>query len=958
MSDDFWGSEDFLGRHIGPNDQECDEMLESLGVASLDALIEKIVPGNIRDAHDVAAANIGPSHTEIQALEKLREMAIKNKVMTSMIGRGYYNTVMPQVIQRNVLESPSWYTSYTPYQAEISQGRLTALMNYQQMIIDMTGLPVANASLLDEATAAAEAMAMLRRISKSKAMKFFVGEDCLAQTLAVLKTRAEPLGIEIIVGCPDDMPDDVFGAFVSCPGASGVVMDYSAWIADAHAKGILVAVSTDLLALAVMKPPGEMGCDVAIGSAQRFGVPMGFGGPHAAFFATRQEYMRQIPGRIIGVSQDRSGRMALRMALQTREQHIRREKANSNICTAQALLAIIASFYAIYHGPEGIARIARRVAIYTRTLAKSLQELGISVRHDQFFDTLTLDTKGKARALSAAALERGINIYCHDNDILGISLDEVTNEAHLRDLLDAFQSVVGGTYDFACSEDYGLDKAMRRTSPYLQLDVFNAFRSETELMRYMRLLANKDLALDRAMIPLGSCTMKLNAATEMAPVSWQEFANIHPFAPSDQVEGYHEMIGGLSEWLCQITGYDALSMQPNSGAQGEFAGLMTIRAYYRAKGEEQRNICLIPTSAHGTNPASASMADFKVVAVKCGENGDVDIDDLRTKAEEHADHLAALMITYPSTHGVFEAGIREICQIIHDNGGQVYLDGANLNAMMGNCRPGNFGADVSHLNLHKTFCIPHGGGGPGMGPIGVKAHLAPFLPEHSMVSGVNPHIGDAQAMGEVSAAPWGSALILPISWAYIYMMGTKGLRASAQIAILSANYMANRLQPHFPVLYRGENGFVAHECIIDLRHFKKTPGISVDDVAKRLMDFGFHSPTMSWPVADTLMIEPTESECKAELDRFCDAMIIIREEIAAIEKGEVDGENNVLKNAPHRLDSGEMDEWPHPYSRTKAFFPGGQKGVLLKYFPPVGRIDNVGGDRNVICSCPPMSAYE
>jgi len=877
-----------------------------------------------------------------------------------MIGMGYHDTVLPTVIQRNVLENPGWYTAYTPYQAEVSQGRLEAVLNYQQMVMDLTGMELANASLLDEASAAAEAMTMAKRLSKSKSMQFFVDADCHPQTIAVVNTRARPLGIEVIVGDADaDLgAQEVFGALLQYPGSSGAVRDIGAVIARAKDAGALVCVATDLLSLCLLTPPGELGADIVFGNSQRFGVPMGFGGPHAAFFATRDAYKRSTPGRIIGVSIDSSGRPALRMALQTREQHIRREKATSNICTAQVLLAVIAGMYAVYHGPEGIRRIAERVHRLTRVLATGLSKLGFDPLHDAYFDTLTVSAPGRAADIIDEARKAGINLRPLTADSVGISCDETTTREHLSLLLKVF----AGNTEPASIADLDTDlaecipEALRRTSRYLAHPVFHLYHAETEMLRYLRRLAAKDIALDRSMIPLGSCTMKLNATTEMIPITWPEFAGIHPFAPADQVGGYHQLIAELEAMLCELTGFAAVSLQPNAGSQGEYAGLLAIRKYHQDRGEGDRDVCLIPSSAHGTNPASANMAGMKVVVVDCDENGNVDVADLRTKAEQHADALGALMITYPSTHGVFEESIREICQVVHDHGGQVYMDGANLNAMLGICRPAEFGADVSHMNLHKTFCIPHGGGGPGVGPIGVVAHLAPYLPDHPVVDGVNPVAAESGTIGAIAAAPWGSACILPISWAYITMMGAAGLRRATEVAILNANYVAQRLNPHFPVLYTGKNGRVAHECIIDLRPVKASCGISVDDVAKRLVDYGFHAPTMSFPVPDTMMVEPTESESKRELDRFCDAMIAIRREIAALESGDGDRQDNPLCNAPHAYQSLVAETWTHPYSREQAFFPAAQVRED-KFWPPVGRIDNVYGDKNLACACPPMEAY-
>jgi glycine dehydrogenase len=880
-----------------------------------------------------------------------------------MIGMGYHGTVTPPVILRNVLENPGWYTAYTPYQAEISQGRLEALLTFQQMTMDLTGFDLANASLLDEATAAAEAMAMARRVAKSKAQAFFVDADTHPQTIAVLRTRAAPMGIEIVVGDPAGMdPSAVFGALFSYPGSSGAVRDWRAVIAALHEAKALAIMATDLLALTLLTPPGELGADVAIGSAQRFGVAMGYGGPHAAFFATRDAHKRACPGRIIGVSVDSRGRPALRMALQTREQHIRRDKATSNICTAQALLAIMAAMFAVYHGPDGLERIARRVARFTAITAEGLRRLGYQPVHDAFFDTLTVRAPGRARRIAARALEQKINLRVIDADTLGLSLDETTRRRDVERLWSCFSTRAGEALSLAhidAEVDNGVPAALARTTPFLEHPVFRLYHGETEMMRYLRRLQSRDIALDRAMIPLGSCTMMLNAASEMIPVTWKTFSDIHPFAPLEQTQGYQQLFEELERWLCEITGFAAVSLQPNAGSQGEYAGLLCIRRWHESRGEGARDVCLVPSSAHGTNPASAVMAGMQVVVVDCDARGDIDIDDLRAKAERHRDRLAALMVTYPSTHGVFEPGIRKVCAIVHEAGGQVYMDGANLNAMVGVSRPGDIGADVCHMNLHKTFAIPHGGGGPGVGPIGVAAHLAPFLPDHPVVEDVNPAAGAAgeqHTVGAVAAAPWGSAMVLPISWTYIAMMGAQGLRRASAVAILSANYVATRLREHYPVVYAGANGRVAHECIIDLRAIKAETGIGVEDVAKRLIDYGFHAPTMSWPVPETMMIEPTESESKRELDRFCDAMIAIRAEIDAVARGEADPEDNPLRNAPHVPDLLMVDTWPHPYAKEQAFFPA--PGLREdKFWPPVGRVDNAAGDRALVCSCPPMERY-
>ena len=949
-------ADEFVRRHIGPDDPQIRAMLDVVNARSLDDLIEQATPASIRTDRPLELPEpIG----ERAALDALRKMAERNRVQVSMIGMGYYDTIIPPVIQRNVLENPGWYTAYTPYQAEVSQGRLEALLTFQQMVIDLTGLELANASLLDEATAAAEAMAMARRIGKSSADAFFVDADCHPQTLAVLRTRAGGLGLKVATGDPfrDLEPASVFGALLHYPGSSGAVRDFRPVIQRLRDAQALAVMATDLLSLLLLTSPGELGADVAIGSAQRFGVPMGYGGPHAAFFATRDAYKRAVPGRLIGVSVDAQGRSALRMALQTREQHIRREKATSNICTAQVLLAVVAAMYAVYHGPDGLRRIAERVHRLTRILAAGLRSLGIDVITDAYFDTLTVRVPGRARDLAARASERGINLRIVDDDRLGVSLDETTRREHLQTLWEVFGSrrklpdIEGIDRDLP----QAIPETLRRTSAYLTHPVFDLHHSETEMLRYLRRLQEKDLALDRTMIPLGSCTMKLNATAEMMPITWPEFSAIHPFAPLDQAEGYRQLLGELSTWLAEITGFEAVSLQPNAGSQGEYAGLLTIKKYHAARGQGHRKVCLIPASAHGTNPASAHLAGLDVMVVGCDASGNVDLDDLRAKASAHAADLAALMITYPSTHGVFEEAIRDICKVVHDYGGQVYLDGANLNALVGICRVAEVGADVAHLNLHKTFCIPHGGGGPGMGPIGVKAHLAPYLPDHVVVSGVNPKADPGGTIGQVSAAPWGSPSILPISWAYIAMMGAAGLTRATKVAILNANYVAARLAPHYPIVYSGKNGRVAHECIVDLRQIRQACGVTVEDVAKRLVDYGIHAPTMSWPVPDTLMVEPTESEAKGELDRFCDAMITIRVEIAAIERGEADPKDNILKNAPHTPDL-LIAEWNRPYSREAAFYP--VTGLRdAKYWPPVGRVDNVYGDRNLACSCPPLEAY-
>ncbi len=953
----------FIRRHIGPNDAETAAMLKAVGAKSLDDFIDKVVPAGIRTKTPLA---LPEARAERTALSDLREIASRNVVFTSMIGMGYYGTVTPKVILRNILENPGWYTAYTPYQAEVSQGRLEALLNYQQMIIDLTGLEIANASLLDEGTAAAEAMAMAKRVAKSQANLFFVDRDTHPQTIGVVETRAKAFGWDVAVGDPDKDLDasKVFGALLSYPGSSGEIRDYRKTIDKLHAAGALAVLATDLLALAMLTPPGELGADIAIGSAQRFGVPMGYGGPHAAFFATKDAYKRSMPGRVIGVSVDSNGQPALRMALQTREQHIRREKATSNICTAQVLLAVIASMFAVYNGPKGIAKMAARTHRMAEIFAAAVKRFGFEVETKAFFDTVTLHVPGRAHALLAKAKEKEINVRFVDADRLGIAFDQSTRRTELTKILSCFVRQDGRTpidLDALIDEiDSGLEdvipKALQRKSAYLTHPVFEMYHSETEMLRYLRYLQAKDVALDRSMIALGSCTMKLNGTTEMIPVTWREFAMMHPFAPLEQAQGYQQLFDELEAMLADITGFDAVSLQPNAGSQGEYAGLLAIRGYHESRGEGNRKVCLIPQSAHGTNPASAVMVGLEVVVVACDAAGNVDVEDLKKKAAAHRDKLSALMITYPSTYGVFEGAIREICEIIHAHGGQVYLDGANLNALVGLVRPAEIGADVCHMNLHKTFCIPHGGGGPGMGPIGVRAHLAPYLPGHRVVNGVNPAAGREQAQGQVSAAPWGSASILPISWSYIAMMGSEGLTQATKMAILNANYIAKRLTPHFPVVFTGPNGFVAHECIIDMRWMKDRCGISVEDVAKRLVDYGYHAPTMSFPVPDTMMIEPTESEGKRELDRFCDAMIAIRREIAEVEEGKVDKTDNVLKNAPHTHGL-LLGDWKHPYSKEKAYFP--LKEIKHdKYWPPVGRVDNVAGDRHLVCTCPPIEAYQ
>ncbi|HEV7208653.1 MAG TPA: aminomethyl-transferring glycine dehydrogenase [Mycobacteriales bacterium] len=944
----------FDTRHIGPDDDAIAKMLAVVGYASLDELVLEAVPDSIRD---LAALPLPAAADEATVAAELHALAARNQVLTSMIGLGYYGTRTPPVIRRQVLENPAWYTAYTPYQPEISQGRLEALLNFQTMVTDLTGLTTAGASLLDEATAAAEAMTLSRRHSRAaQDAVFVVDRNTHPQTLAVLHTRAAPLNLTIrLHDLSEPLPElETFGLLVSYPGSDGQVADIGSCIGAARDRGIVVTVATDLLALTLLTPPGELGADIAIGSAQRFGVPMGFGGPHAGWLAVRAGLERSLPGRLVGVSVDADGAPAYRLALQTREQHIRREKATSNICTAQVLLAVMASMYAVWHGPEGLARIAGRAHRYAALLAAGLREGGVEIVHDAFFDTVSARIPGRVGAVVDAARDAGINIWPAAEDLVQISADETTTPAHLRAIWKAF----GVDADLAAldaSVAPALPDGLRRSSSYLTHQVFHGHRSETAMMRYLRRLADRDFALDRGMIPLGSCTMKLNATSEMEPISLAGFAQVHPFAPLQQAEGYVSLIRDLESWLCLITGYDAVSLQPNAGSQGEFAGLLAIRAYHRSRGAGQRDVCLIPSSAHGTNAASAVMAGMRVVVVGCDERGNVDLDDLHAKITANGDRLAALMVTYPSTHGVFEAAITDICAVVHDAGGQVYVDGANLNALVGLARPGRFGADVSHLNLHKTFCIPHGGGGPGVGPVAVRAHLAAFLPNHP-VHCPQPGLAAEGGVGPVSAAPFGSAGILPISWAYVRLMGPSGLRRATETAILAANYVARRLAPHYPVLYTGRNGLVAHECIIDLRALTRQTGVSVEDVAKRLMDYGFHAPTMSFPVAGTLMVEPTESEDLAELDRFCAAMIAIRSEIELVESGEWDRRDNPLANSPHTA-AMLAGDWPYPYSRRVAAFPAAGQSQA-KYWPPVRRIDGAYGDRNLVCSCPPLSAYE
>ena len=942
----------FIQRHIGPNGEQTQAMLAELGMDKLEDLIDRVMPDDILNRESLKLTETISERAVIKYLRRMRE---RNQVLTSMIGMGYYDTIMPAVIKRNVLENPGWYTAYTPYQAEVSQGRLEALLNFQQMIIDLTGMELANASLLDEATAAAEAMTMSRRLAKNASNGVVIDRDCHPQTIAVVQTRARSLGYRVIVTDPFENLEqhDFFAVILQYPGCSGEIRDLTAVIAMAHRKQALATVAADLLSLVLLKPPGAFDADIAVGSAQRFGVPMGYGGPHAAYFATRDEFKRSVPGRIIGVSRDIHGQMALRMALQTREQHIRRDKATSNICTSQVLLAVIAGFYAVYHGAEGLKLIAGRVHRYAQILAAGIVASGHQVVSRCYFDTIVVRLPNRAKRIAAKAEEAGINLRIIDADHVGISLDECTTRDQVRALWQVFLSPVADLPDINGLDaqlDECIPDGLLRGDVILQHPVFSRYHSETEMMRYMRRLARRDIALDRSMIPLGSCTMKLNASTEMQAISFYEFNALHPFVPLYQAQGYQQLFAELEGMLCDLTGFDAFSFQPNAGSQGEYAGLLVIRKYHEVNGQSQRNVCLIPASAHGTNPASAALAGLQVVVVACDERGNVSLTDLRAKLAEHADNVAALMITYPSTHGVYEQAFREICELVHQAGGQVYMDGANFNALVGLCRPGSIGADVMHLNLHKTFCIPHGGGGPGVGPIGVRGHLAPFLPEHPVVEGVNPAKSEHGTIGTISAAPWGSASILTISWAYIAMMGAAGLKKATLTAILNANYIARRLAPHYPILYTDPNGWVAHECIIDCHEFKKTANVSVEDIAKRLIDYGFHAPTVAFPVADTLMIEPTESENKAEIDRFCAAMIAIRNEIRAIEEGQTSSESNLLHNAPHshRL---LLQEWTLPYSRQQALFPDSHQHDD-KYWPPVSRIDNVYGDRHVFCSCP------
>ncbi|MEV4432612.1 aminomethyl-transferring glycine dehydrogenase [Streptomyces sp. NPDC049555] len=951
---DLERSTPFERRHIGPDAEAQAKMLAQVGYGSLDELTAAAVPEVIKSAEALA---LPAARSEAEVLAELRELAGRNQVLAPMIGLGYHGTFTPPVILRNVMENPAWYTAYTPYQPEISQGRLEALLNFQTVVADLTGLPTSGASLLDEGTAAAEAMSLSRRVGKVKKGVYLVDADTLPQTIAVIETRAEPTGVEVVVadlsaGIPAEIAErGVFGVLLQYPGASGAVRDLRPVVEQAHELGAIVTVAADLLALTLLTPPGELGADIAVGTTQRFGVPMGFGGPHAGYMAVRDAYARSLPGRLVGVSVDADGTKAYRLALQTREQHIRREKATSNICTAQVLLAVMAGMYAVYHGPEGLAAIARRTHRYAAILAEGLRAGGVELEHGAYFDTLTAKVPGRAAAVVEAARERGVNLRLTDADRVGIACDETTTREQLAAVWAAF-GVDADVEQLDAVVADALPEGLLRTDEYLAHPVFHQHRSETAMLRYLRRLADRDYALDRGMIPLGSCTMKLNATTEMEPVTWPEFGALHPFAPVEQAAGYRTLITELEERLAEVTGYDKVSLQPNAGSQGELAGLLAVRAYHRANGDTQRTVCLIPSSAHGTNAASAVMAGMKVVVVRTADDGEIDVEDLRAKIEQYRDELSVLMITYPSTHGVFEEHVADICAAVHDAGGQVYVDGANLNALVGLAKPGRFGGDVSHLNLHKTFCIPHGGGGPGVGPVAVRAHLAPYLPNHPL----QPTAGPETGVGPISAAPWGSAGILPISWSYVRLMGGEGLKRATQVAVLGANYIAKRLEPHFPVLYTGPGGLVAHECIIDLRPLTKATGVSVDDVAKRLIDYGFHAPTMSFPVAGTLMIEPTESEDLAELDRFCEAMIAIRAEIEKVGSGEWDKDDNPLRNAPHTA-ACVAGAWEHPYSREEAVFPAGVVAAD-KYWPPVRRIDGAYGDRNLVCSCPPLEEYD
>ena len=941
---------DFIQRHIGPSEKEQEVMLHELGYKSLDELIKKTVPENILFKDSL---EIGDSNSEYKALRKLKNISKKNKIFSSFIGMGYYGTYTPYVILRNILENPGWYTSYTPYQPEVAQGRLEMLLNFQQMIIDFTGMDIANASLLDEGTAAAEAMGLSYRLSKTETKKVFVSKNCHPQTIDVIKTRAEPLGLEIIVGDEDkDINENIVCGILQYPGTLGDIKDPSEAISKIHKNNGKVVLACDLLALAKLKTPAELGADIAVGSSQRFGIPMGYGGPHAAFFATKDEYKRSMPGRIVGVSVDRHGKKAFRLALQTREQHIRRDKATSNICTAQALLAIVSAAYAVYHGPKGIKKIAETVSQLTKNFADKLKQSGYELYSDDFFDTVTVKTFDKTDKIYRNALDQGVNIRKVNSELLAVSFDERKNLYRANQLLKIFNcsETIKETMNESLSN---LPKKLLRTSTYLDHPVFNSYHSETEMLRYLKRLEDSDIALNRTMIALGSCTMKLNAVSEMIPVTWKEFSQPHPFSPVEQMDGYRELFTDLKNWLRSITGFSGVSLQPNAGAQGEFAGLMVIRKFHEKNGELNRNVCLIPSSAHGTNPASAQMVGMKVVVVKCDEYGNVDFEDLKKKAEENSENLAALMVTYPSTHGVFEEKITDICELIHKNGGQVYMDGANLNALVGIAKPGNFGPDVCHINLHKTFCIPHGGGGPGMGPIACKKHLETFLPKHSVIKDCGPVTG----IGAVSAAPWGSSSILSISWMYIKMMGSEGLKKASQVAILNANYIAHKLKDSFPILYKGKNGNVAHECIIDIRKIKTDTGITEEDIAKRLIDFGYHAPTMSWPVGGTMMIEPTESESLNEINRFCSALQKIKQEIDKIQSGKYDKIDNPLKNAPHTHVELSSNKWEHKYEREEAAYPS-EILKTVKYWPPVGRVDNVYGDKNLFCTCPSMDEYE
>ncbi len=940
---------DFIQRHIGPSEKEQEIMLKELGYKSLSNLIENTVPEKIlfKDSLD-----IGDPNSEYEALRKLKNISKKNKIFSSFIGMGYYGTYTPYVILRNILENPGWYTSYTPYQPEVAQGRLEMLLNFQQMIIDFTGMDIANASLLDEATAAAEAMGLSFRLSKTDTKKVFVSKNCHPQTIEVIKTRAEPLGLEIIVGDEDkDINQNIICGILQYPGTLGDIKDPSEAISKIHKNNGKAVLACDLLALAKLKTPAELGADIAIGSSQRFGIPMGYGGPHAAFFATKNEFKRSMPGRIVGVSVDRHGKKAFRLALQTREQHIRRDKATSNICTAQALLAIVSAAYAVYHGPKGIKKIAETVSQLTKNFADKLKQSGYELYSDKFFDTVTVKTLDKTNKIYKNALDQGVNIRKVNSELLAVSFDERKNLYRANQLLKIFNcsETIKETMNEGLSN---LPKKLLRSSTYLNHPVFNSYHSETEMLRYLKKLEDSDIALNRTMIALGSCTMKLNAVSEMTPVTWKEFSQPHPFSPVEQMDGYRELFTDLKNWLRSITGFSGISLQPNAGAQGEFAGLMVIRKFHEKNNELNRNVCLIPSSAHGTNPASAQMVGMKVVVIKCDEQGNVDYEDLKKKADEHSENLAALMVTYPSTHGVFEEKITDICNLIHKHGGQVYMDGANLNALVGVAKPGNFGPDVCHINLHKTFCIPHGGGGPGMGPIACKKHLEVFLPKHSVIKDCGPATG----IGAVSAAPWGSSSILSISWMYIKMMGSEGLKKASQVAILNANYLAHKLKDSFPILYKGKNGNVAHECIIDIRRIKKDIGITEEDIAKRLIDFGYHAPTMSWPVAGTMMIEPTESESLSEINRFCLALKKIRQEIDKVKSGDYDKVDNPLKNAPHTHVELSSNKWEHMYEREEAAYPS-EILKTVKYWPPVGRVDNVYGDKNLFCTCPSMDEY-